>query len=55
MLYERIETFSEREKEKEKEKKEFLKELREKIEDNTDGFGEGDYLIMMELLKKLYE
>lgn len=41
--------------EKVKEKKEFLKELREKIEDNSDGFGEGDYLIMMELLKKLYE
>ena len=55
MLYERIETFSEREKEKEKEKKEFLTELREKIEDNTDGFNEGDYLTMMELLKKLYE
>lgn len=41
--------------EKVKEKKEFLKELIEKIEDNTDGFGEGDYLTMMELLKKLYE
>jgi len=50
-LYTRLNTATE----KEKEKKEFLKELREKIEDNTDGFGEGDYLTMMELLKKLYE
>ena len=49
-LYARIDIF----KGKEKEKKELLSKLREKIEENTLSFAEGDYIIMMDLLKELY-
>lgn len=51
MLYERIESLTDRE----KGRKELLLDLREKIEENTKGFAEGDYIVMMNLLKELYK
>jgi len=35
-------------------KKELLSKLREKIEENSESIKEGDYIIMMDLLKELY-